>query len=1328
MADYFNFEVFVHALEFADPAFVEATLGQPDSTHFPVIPYAIAFNFLDYPLILVYAKQGALDTTPGIGAFPGYLDFVTFDSGKSCILQADAEELQFLVEQTPLYVSLFHVKALPKPTMLAAGRTPLLVTPAPEPKSTWAGTRAAATAAAANAPPTALQSAAIRQVTLFSPAGLEVGVVHVSCRLTHFGTRVPPLSTLTVQPPTSFTAAGLGGTAAAAAAGGGSQQYAAAPEAAVFGTGTGPAGATTSAGRLPAHPGYSPAYLHTAMTPERPYHPHPPAAAAPGAPPSAEEVAAAQAAAAELRRRRQAAVATAMAGPQPPPLFFANDPLMAQQPQAFLQRAQEAVTRQREAFAAAAAAAAEADALASANAERLRRRPATAEVMARQEEYEATIPGSDADSEIAANAAARAAAAAAMAAMAGTPAAAGSAAAAAPAAAGPGGAVYQMTSVMMWEVMSLVTMRTVLTQAISAMGGQMSGMAAQVAAQAAAQAMQTVQPWVSPWGAGSPGPGLAAAMYTMGTPGGAGGAGGGVAATPGPAAAGTAGSTMPYMMTPQMMANMPPGMPILVPPQQPPGAAATQPYAPGWPGMPAAAAAAGTPQVTQLPAATMPYGQGQRYDRASGGGGTAAASGAGTAKASARSSHRSSRRDSKASSEASSVPNGGPRNFGRLQSFSVRPKLSLPPQPPASPSEPTSPPGTDYSEEFISASERSSPASSRARAAAGRALSRKAVEPVGPTPSQRRRVSEAATEEVSEDGALSPASPAGWLKQSVGATPATGTTVARRATDDSYSTAYEEDFEEEVSEMTVGSAARGRSASGASAASGRHKAIRDRSGVIDEGSEEGVDDEEEDVLMDVDEEEETAAARPPAGRGAQHAVAAAGRAAAVARVAGSIAAEDSGTSIRSSGGGYGGTRRGVERARGNSRVAFQVPEPSKMHRSHSRSTISISEESDEPVGALPGLGKRRGSGVVTQEVMPVNPEETADTLLDEMDDLLASADMRASAISDLSDVPARKPAAARPLKAAACKTRSSIHSDDSDFLSDDEKAARARAAQQAAAPKAASESSASALFSSLSGSSINIVGDGAVAKKGGAAAVAAPAPRAGGSAQRLLLHQSSTLSISGISGLGRSSAELPTASQRRNSAAARPQAQISGLFSSDGEDEDLEVDFSDDGGGGAAAKASKAAKPKAKVAVADDDDEYEVDFDDEDLDDDEIADGLSGLKGKAAVPSRSSLPERPQTRYGGGAAAAAPAPSRPAAKKQSEDLGETMDLLDAIDQLSTDGDDDEDDHGGAGRARGGGGAYGGGYGGGGAGYVAGGYGGGYGGGRGGGRGGYGGYY
>lgn len=103
-ADYFSLEVFVHALELSDPSFVEATLGFPGADAFPRVPYAVAFQFLDYPLLLVYAREPALSVSgrgllePGGAAWYPH-DYLEFDGGKSCVLQADPDELAFLLEQ-----------------------------------------------------------------------------------------------------------------------------------------------------------------------------------------------------------------------------------------------------------------------------------------------------------------------------------------------------------------------------------------------------------------------------------------------------------------------------------------------------------------------------------------------------------------------------------------------------------------------------------------------------------------------------------------------------------------------------------------------------------------------------------------------------------------------------------------------------------------------------------------------------------------------------------------------------------------------------------------------------------------------------------------------------------------------------------------------------------------------------------------------------------------------------------------------------------------------------------------------------------------------------
>lgn len=103
--DYFSLEVFVHAVELTDPAgaFAEATWGAPDAAAFPRIPYAVSFQFLDYPLLLVYAKEPVLQASALAYAQHAYPhDYLAFDAGKSCMLQADAGEMQFLLEQVCL--------------------------------------------------------------------------------------------------------------------------------------------------------------------------------------------------------------------------------------------------------------------------------------------------------------------------------------------------------------------------------------------------------------------------------------------------------------------------------------------------------------------------------------------------------------------------------------------------------------------------------------------------------------------------------------------------------------------------------------------------------------------------------------------------------------------------------------------------------------------------------------------------------------------------------------------------------------------------------------------------------------------------------------------------------------------------------------------------------------------------------------------------------------------------------------------------------------------------------------------------------------------------
>lgn len=81
MADYFLLEVYVHDLQFDTP--VQQDERAP-------APFALAFQFLDYPLLLTYASSSASFGSESV---------IRFAAGKSCILQEEAEELQFVLQQ-----------------------------------------------------------------------------------------------------------------------------------------------------------------------------------------------------------------------------------------------------------------------------------------------------------------------------------------------------------------------------------------------------------------------------------------------------------------------------------------------------------------------------------------------------------------------------------------------------------------------------------------------------------------------------------------------------------------------------------------------------------------------------------------------------------------------------------------------------------------------------------------------------------------------------------------------------------------------------------------------------------------------------------------------------------------------------------------------------------------------------------------------------------------------------------------------------------------------------------------------------------------------------
>jgi hypothetical protein len=69
---------------------------------------AVALSLLDYPLLLLYPKAPALldASIAAYGALP-WSDFVEFNAGKSCVFQADQEELAFLLDQVLTYHMVF---------------------------------------------------------------------------------------------------------------------------------------------------------------------------------------------------------------------------------------------------------------------------------------------------------------------------------------------------------------------------------------------------------------------------------------------------------------------------------------------------------------------------------------------------------------------------------------------------------------------------------------------------------------------------------------------------------------------------------------------------------------------------------------------------------------------------------------------------------------------------------------------------------------------------------------------------------------------------------------------------------------------------------------------------------------------------------------------------------------------------------------------------------------------------------------------------------------------------------------------------------------------
>jgi hypothetical protein len=99
MGDYFGLEVFAHEVilyEHAALPFLSPTSAVPSQTSRLPGCCALSFQFLDYPLLMVYSstEEPQWAIAAGLNA-----QLHQFGSGKSCVVQADREELQFLLDE-----------------------------------------------------------------------------------------------------------------------------------------------------------------------------------------------------------------------------------------------------------------------------------------------------------------------------------------------------------------------------------------------------------------------------------------------------------------------------------------------------------------------------------------------------------------------------------------------------------------------------------------------------------------------------------------------------------------------------------------------------------------------------------------------------------------------------------------------------------------------------------------------------------------------------------------------------------------------------------------------------------------------------------------------------------------------------------------------------------------------------------------------------------------------------------------------------------------------------------------------------------------------------
>ena len=94
MSNYFLLEVYAHDLRLRVD--VEEVLRNGHA------PFALAFQFLDYPLLLTYANGGPSFGSPLV---------IQFEAGKSCVLQEEHEELEYVLQKVA-YPIMHHQKSL----------------------------------------------------------------------------------------------------------------------------------------------------------------------------------------------------------------------------------------------------------------------------------------------------------------------------------------------------------------------------------------------------------------------------------------------------------------------------------------------------------------------------------------------------------------------------------------------------------------------------------------------------------------------------------------------------------------------------------------------------------------------------------------------------------------------------------------------------------------------------------------------------------------------------------------------------------------------------------------------------------------------------------------------------------------------------------------------------------------------------------------------------------------------------------------------------------------------------------------------------------------